>query len=126
MQFRGAMSGFSVNDIEAARRFYGGTLGLQTQMNDMSILNITLPGGGKVIAYPKSDHQPATYTCLNFIVDDIDAAVDQLIAAGVQMEQYGVPDYRQDAKGIARGEYGPPIAWFKDPAGNILALIQSS
>ena len=124
IQFRDAMSGFSVNDLDAAHKFYGETLGLTTSLNVMSILDISLPGGGKAIAYPKNDHQPATYTCLNFMVDNIDAAVDELIAAGVTMEQYGVPDMKQDAKGIARGDYGPPIAWFKDPAGNILAVIQ--
>lgn len=125
MQFRGAMSGFSVNDLEAAHKFYGETLGLTTSLNEMSILDISLPGGGKGIVYPKADHQPATYTCLNFVVDDIEAAVDALVAAGIQMEQYGVPEMKQDAKGIARGD-GPLIAWFKDPAGNILSVIQTA
>ena len=126
MQFRDSMSGFSVNDLEAAHKFYGETLGLTTSVNEMTILNISLPGGGKAMAYPKDDHQPATYTCLNFMVDDIEAAVDALTAAGIQMEQYGIPDMKQDEKGIARADYGPPIAWFKDPAGNILSVIQAA
>ena len=125
IQFRDAMSGFSVNDLDAAHKFYGETLGLTTSLNEMSILDISLPGGGKGIIYPKVDHQPATYTCLNFMVDDIEATVDALIAAGIQMEQYGVPEMKQDAKGIASGDYGPPIAWFKDPAGNILSVLQT-
>jgi predicted enzyme related to lactoylglutathione lyase len=124
IHFRDAMSGFSVDDLEAAHKFYSETLGLTTSLNQMGILDISLPGGGKGIAYPKTDHQPATYTCLNLAVDDIDATVDALIAAGVAMEQYGIPDMKQDAKGIARSENGPAIAWFKDPAGNILSVIQ--
>jgi catechol 2,3-dioxygenase-like lactoylglutathione lyase family enzyme len=116
-----AFSGFSSNDIEAARRFYGETLGLDVS-EDHGMLNMTI-GGQRVFIYPKEDHVPATYTVLNFEVPDIDAAVDGLAANGVTFERYdGV---EQDAKGIQR-QYPPPIAWFKDPAGNVLAVIQTA
>jgi catechol 2,3-dioxygenase-like lactoylglutathione lyase family enzyme len=118
-----AFSGFSADDIAAERTFYADTLGLKvTEENGM--LTLHLPEGHTVLIYPKGDdHQPATYTALNFEVDDIDAAVDQLTAAGVTFERYG-EDAGQDERGIAR-DYGPPIAWFKDPAGNILSVIQT-
>ena len=120
-----AFSGFSVNDIEAARLFYGETLGLTVAMNEMEILDITLANGTRLIAYPKENHEPATYTILNFMVPDIEAAVDQLAEAGVQMEHYPPsPNMKQDAKGISRDPNGPAIAWFKDPAGNILSVLQ--
>ena len=119
---RHAFSGFSTNDIDAAREFYGGTLGLDVS-EDMGMLTLKFPGGHTVLIYPKDDHQPATYTTLNIEVDDIDRAVDDLVAAGVSFEHYG-EEAGQDAKGIAR-EYGPPIAWFKDPAGNIISVIQA-
>ena len=115
-----AFSGFSSNDVARAREFYEGTLGLEvTEENGM--LNLHLAGGGRVIVYPKPNHEPATFTVLNFPVDDIDATVDRLIAAGVRFEHYEGLD--QDERGIARA-YPPPIAWFKDPAGNILSVIQ--
>jgi predicted enzyme related to lactoylglutathione lyase len=118
-----AFSGFSSNDIAAAKAFYGDTLGLDaTEENGM--VTLKFPGGHTVFIYPKDDHQPATYTCLNFEVDDIDAAVDRLAAAGVAFERYDEA-FGQDERGIARGE-GPPIAWFKDPAGNILSVIETS
>lgn len=121
-----AFSGFSVDDIEAARRFYAETLGLTVALNEMGILDITLGSGARLIAYPKADHQPATYTALNFLVPDIEVAVDALAAAGVKMEHYPPSEYmHQDAKGIARDPQGPPIAWFTDPAGNILSVIES-
>ena len=118
---RPAFSGFSTNDIPAAKEFFAGTLGLDaTEENGM--LTLKFPGGHTVLIYPKGDdHQPATFTVLNIEVDDIDATVDRLTEAGVAFERYG-PDAGQDEKGIAR-EYGPPIAWFKDPAGNILSVI---
>lgn len=118
-----AFSGFSTDDIPRAKEFYGGTLGLDaTEENGM--LTLTFPNGQSVVIYPKGDdHQPATFTVLNFPVDDIDAAVDRLVAAGVTFERYG-GDFRQDERGIARDDYGPPIAWFKDPAGNILSLLE--
>jgi len=115
-----AFSGFSTDDIATARAFYAGTLGLEvTEENGMLTLHLT--GGGRVLIYPKDTHEAASYTVLNFPVGDIYATVDELTAKGVVFEVYeGQP---QDARGIVR-EYGPPIAWFKDPAGNVLSLIQ--
>jgi catechol 2,3-dioxygenase-like lactoylglutathione lyase family enzyme len=121
----GAFSGFSVDDIAAAKAFYGQTLGLQVAENPMGILDITLPGGALVIAYPKENHVPATFTILNFQVDDIERAVDELTAAGVRMERYDQPDLAMDERGIVRGN-GPTIAWFADPAGNICSVIENS
>ena len=117
-----AFSGFSADDIPAAKRFYGDTLGLDvTEENGM--LNLRFAGGGRGIIYPKPNHEPATFTVLNFPVDDIDGTVDRLAAAGVTFERY--PGLEQDERGIARDPNGPPIAWFKDPAGNILAVLAS-
>jgi catechol 2,3-dioxygenase-like lactoylglutathione lyase family enzyme len=116
-----AFSGFSTNDIDAARRFYRETLGVEVR-DDHGMLDLRLAGGQRVLIYPKDDHEPATFTVLNFEVPDIDAAVDQLAAKGVAFERY--EGMGQDDKGIAR-QYPPPIAWFKDPAGNILAVIQT-
>ena len=117
-----AFSGFSTNDIEAANRFYAETLGLDARIGEMGILELHLAGGTEVIVYPKDNHEPATFTVLNFLVDDIDAAVDELTAAGVTFERYeGMP---QDERGIMRGN-GPDIAWFTDPARNILAVIKA-
>jgi catechol 2,3-dioxygenase-like lactoylglutathione lyase family enzyme len=114
-----AFSGFSTNDIAKAKEFYAGTLGLEvTEENGM--LTVVLAGGGRVLIYPKADHVPATFTVLNFPVDDIDGTVDKLAAAGVEFERY--EGAGQDERGIARA-YPPPIAWFKDPAGNILSVI---
>jgi len=121
--FRGsrAFSGFSANDIRKAREFYGQTLGLEvTEENGM--LNLHLAGGASVLIYPKPNHEPATYTVLNFPVEDIDQAVDRLVKAGVKFERY--KGTNQDARGIVREQSGPPIAWFKDPAGNILSVLQ--
>jgi catechol 2,3-dioxygenase-like lactoylglutathione lyase family enzyme len=117
-----AFSGFSSDDIEAAKRFYGETLGV-TVDEDHGMLNLKLAGGQRVLIYPKPDHVPATFTVLNFEVADIDAAVDALTAKGVEFERYEGMD--QDAKGVQR-QYPPPIAWFKDPAGNILSVIQTA
>ncbi len=116
-----AFSGFSAGDIGEEKRFYEDTLGLKvTEENGM--LTLELAGGHRVLIYPKDDHQPASYTALNFEVPDIDAAVDDLAQRGVEFLRYdGFP---QDERGIMR-EYGPPIAWFTDPAGNILAVIQT-
>ena len=122
-----AVSGFSVKDIEAARRFYGETLGLTVAMNEMGILDITLGNGARLMAYQKDNHEPATFTILNFIVPDVEAAVDGLATAGVKMEHYPPSEFmKQDARGIARDPNGPSIAWFKDPAGNVLSVIQES
>jgi catechol 2,3-dioxygenase-like lactoylglutathione lyase family enzyme len=118
-----AFNSFAVPDIEAAREFYGGTLGLEVSEEVRGIPLLTLHVGGDrtTMIYPKPDFQPATYTILNFPVDDVDAAVDELTARGVQFEKYD--GFDQDEKGIARGN-GPDIAWFKDPAGNILAVLE--
>lgn len=116
-----AFSGFSVDDIQKARQFYTETLGLKLKDEKMG-LHLQLPGGGEVFVYEKPNHQPATYTMLNFVVEDIDAAVSQLAAQGVQFAHYD--GMGQDEKGIARGSHGgPTIAWFTDPAGNIVSLI---
>ena len=118
-----AFSGFSTDDIDAARHFYRDTLGLKTN-EQMGALGLEFAGGGRVFIYPKPNHEAATYTVLNFPVDDIDGAVDALTAAGVQLERY--EGIEQDERGIARGRasgQGPDIAWFKDPAGNILAVL---
>jgi catechol 2,3-dioxygenase-like lactoylglutathione lyase family enzyme len=115
-----AFSGFAVDDIEAARKFYGETLGLETS-EQYGLLTLHLAGGRDTLVYPKPDHVPATYTILNFQVDDVDAAVDELTGRGVSLERY--EGMGQDAKGINRAG-GPYIAWFKDPAGNILAVLQ--
>jgi catechol 2,3-dioxygenase-like lactoylglutathione lyase family enzyme len=116
-----AFSGFSTNDIDAARAFYQGTLGLEvTEENGM--LQLHLGGGGTVLIYPKPDHVPAAFTVLNFPVADVGAAVDRLAAAGVAFERY--EGFDQDDRGIMRG-FGPPIAWFKDPAGNVLSVVES-
>jgi len=119
-----AFSGFSVNDIDAAKEFYGKTLGLEVEDNEMG-LKLKVAGGHAVFVYQKDDHTPATYTILNFPVDDIDKAVEELKAKGVVFEQY--PEMT-DEKGIARGKAanrGPDIAWLKDPAGNILSVLSN-
>jgi predicted enzyme related to lactoylglutathione lyase len=118
-----ATNGFAVDDIEASKRFYGETLGLGiTDLSEeFGLISIQLAGGRDTLIYRKDDFTPATYTILNFEVDDVDAAVDQLTAKGVAMERYD--GFDQDEKGIARGP-GPSIAWFKDPAGNILSVLQ--
>ena len=118
-----AFSGFSVNDLEAARSFYGQTLGLDVVDSPMG-LTIKIVGGNGTFIYPKDDHVPATYTILNFPVDDVDAAVDELTDKGVAFEHYGgMTDEKGIARGLAAGR-GPDIAWFKDPAGNILSVLQ--
>ena len=115
-----AFSGFSSNDLATARQFYADTLGLEVT-EENGILTLNLAGGGRVIVYPKPNHEPATFTVLNFPVEDIDAAVDRLVAAGVRFERY--EGLEQDERGIARA-FPPPIAWFKDPAGNILSVLE--
>ena len=114
-----AFSTFSADDIPRAKQFYGGTLGLSVS-DEMDGLALHLAGGGEVFIYQKEDHAPATFTVLNFPVDDIDDAVDRLTSAGVTFERY--EGMELDGKGIYRGE-GPTIAWFKDPAGNILSVL---
>jgi catechol 2,3-dioxygenase-like lactoylglutathione lyase family enzyme len=121
-------SGFSVDDVAAAKAFYGETLGLDAADGAMGNLELTLPGGGgTVFVYPKPDHEPAGFTILNFVVDDIDAAVDELNARGVVTKIYDDASFHTDEKGIARGKaagQGPDIAWFRDPAGNVLSVLQ--
>jgi predicted enzyme related to lactoylglutathione lyase len=115
-------SSFSADDIAAAKRFYDDTLGLEVE-EQMGGLALHLGGGGEAFIYPKDDHVPATHTVLNFLVDDIDATVDRLTEAGITFEQYE-GELATDEKGIARApEGGPTIAWFKDPAGNTLAVV---
>ena len=118
---RPAFSGYSTDDIPKAKKFYGQTLGLDVT-DDNGMLSMKFPGGHTVLIYPKDDHHAASFTVLNIEVDDIDDAVDKLTAAGVTMEHYG-EGFGQDERGIAR-DIGPPIAWFKDPAGNILSVIK--
>jgi len=115
-----AYSGFSANDIQKAQEFYARTLGLEVT-EEYGMLTLHLAGGGKVIIYPKDNHEPASFTVLNFPVEDIDQAVDGLARAGIQFERYG--GISQDERGIHR-ESGPPIAWFKDPAGNLLSVLE--
>ena len=117
-------SSFFVNDVAAAKRFYGETLGLDVKDGGMDTLELHLAGGETVMLYPKPDHQPASFTVLNFPVDDVDAAVDELTERGVRMERYEQID--TDDKGIFRGlqrNEGPDIAWFTDPAGNVLSVL---
>jgi catechol 2,3-dioxygenase-like lactoylglutathione lyase family enzyme len=118
-----AFSGFAVDDLERAKVFYGGTLGLRVT-DEPAGLGLHLGSGATVFVYPKNNHVPATFTVLNFPVDDIERAVDQLTAAGVQFERYE-GELQTDAKGIFRGG-GPLIAWFKDPAGNILSVLEAN
>lgn len=119
--FTKAFSGFSTDNIEKAKVFYKDVLGLQFT-EEMGMINLDI-NGQKVIIYPKPNHEPATYTVLNFTVDNVDTAVDALIAKGVRFEQYA-GDIKTDEKGICRDPRGPQIAWFKDPGGNIISVLQ--
>ena len=121
----GLMSGIAVKDLDAAKKFYGETLGLTIGDGNMGA-TIALPQGGVIFLYPKDDHEPATYTCLNLEVASIDKAVDELNAAGITLIGYGMP--HQDERGIARGkakDWGPDIGWFTDPSGNILSVLEN-
>jgi predicted enzyme related to lactoylglutathione lyase len=121
-----AFSSFSVDDMEAAKRFYGETLGLEvSEVPPHGLLTLHLAGGRDTMVYPKENHEPASFTILNFPVDDVEAAVEGLSERGVSFERYEGTDMETDEKGIFRGG-GPLIAWFKDPAGNVIAVIQSS
>ena len=115
-----AFSGFAVDDVEKARAFYEGTLGLETS-EEYGILTLHIAGDRPTIVYPRPNPVPAEYTILNFPVDDIDAAVDELTARGIEFDRY--EGFDQDDRGIMRGQ-GPPIAWFKDPAGNVLSVLE--
>jgi len=117
-----AFSGFSVDDVQKAKRFYGQTLGLEVS-EAHGLLELHIAGGTRILVYPKPNHVPATFTILDFPVDDVERAVSELTRAGVRFELYDEPDLETDAKGVFRGG-GPKIAWFKDPAGNILSVIE--
>lgn len=121
-----AFSSFSADDIQKAKSFYGEVLGLEVKDNTMGTIELHLEDGNNVLIYPKPDHKPASFTVLNFTVNDIDKAVDDLNQKGVTFEQYE-GEIKTDKKGILRGastDNGPNIAWFKDPAGNILSVIE--
>ena len=122
-----AFSGFSVNDMEAAKRFYSETLGLEVREEEGGeVMFMKIGGGNDVLIYPKGDqHEPASFTILNFPVADVEATVDALTERGVEFERYEGSEIETDAKGVFRGG-GPLIAWFKDPAGNVLSIIQES
>ena len=117
-----AFSTFSVNDLKKAKEFYGGTLGLKVAETPEG-LEFHLAGGNTVFLYPKPNHTPASFTVLNFPVNNIEEAVDALVELGLRLEHYDLPDLKTDKRGIARGP-GPKIAWFKDPAGNILSVLE--
>lgn len=117
-----AFSGFSVDDIQKAKAFYGQVLGLEVT-EENGALRLSIGAGKSIFVYPKGDHVPATYTILNFPVDDIDRAVDELARAGVQFEHYDMTDEKGIARAAASGN-GPDIAWFKDPAGNFLSVLK--
>lgn len=119
-------SGYSVNDLEEAKTFYGEMLGIDVNDNGMG-LELRFSNGHSVFIYEKEDHSPASFTVLNFPVDDIDAAVDSLVEAGIIMQRYDSMPGEQDGRGIMRGKAagtGPDIAWFEDPAGNVLAVLE--
>jgi catechol 2,3-dioxygenase-like lactoylglutathione lyase family enzyme len=120
-----AFTSFSVNDIQRAREFYGKTLGLELSSGPEGTLIVPLSGGAEVLMYPKPNHQPATFTVLNFPVESVEKAVDELTQRGVRFESYNEPGLKTDARGISRGN-GPTIAWFKDPAGNILSVLEAA
>lgn len=124
--FTGTFSSFSVDDIEEAREFYATTLGVDVADNEEGGLQLNFPDSSSVFVYPKDNHEPATFTVLNFLVDDIDKAVDDLTDRGITFESYQ-GEMETDEKGIFRGaddDNGPNIAWFKDPAGNFLSVIE--
>ena len=120
----GAFSGFSIDDADAAKKFYGETLGLRVTQLENGFLNLHLDSGAVVLAYVKENHEPASFTILNFEVDDVDAAVDDLNARGVDTNIYG-SDIPADHRGVMKGN-GPDIAWFRDPAGNVLSVLSAS
>jgi catechol 2,3-dioxygenase-like lactoylglutathione lyase family enzyme len=120
----GAFSGFSVDDIDAARTFYGETLGLSVITNEMGFLELQLDSGAMILIYAKPNHTPASFTILNFPADDVEAAVDDLNARGVTTKIYSDDEMPSDSKGIMR-DNGPDIAWFLDPAGNVLSVLSS-
>jgi catechol 2,3-dioxygenase-like lactoylglutathione lyase family enzyme len=120
-----AFSSFSVDDIQKAKEFYDKTLGLELASGPEGTLVVPLSGSSNVLMYPKPNHQAATFTVLNFPVDSVENAVDKLSQRGVRFEVYNEPNLKTDARGISRGN-GPTIAWFKDPAGNILSVLETA
>jgi len=120
---KAAFGSFSVNDIEKARTFYSDTLGLSVRQNQEG-LELDLPGGTRFFVYAKPDHEPASYTVLNFAVPDVEEAVTDLTRRGVRFEVYNRGELKTDERGIHRGEPGPNIAWFKDPAGNYMSVLE--
>lgn len=120
-----AMGSFSVNDILKAKEFYGNTLGLDVSNGPEGTLVLNLGGGTRTILYPKPNHEPATFTVLNFPVDSVEKAVEELGELGVRFEVYNEQNLKTDSRGISRGN-GPTIAWFKDPAGNILSVLEAA
>lgn len=126
-----AFSSFSVNDVDTAKTFYQDKLGLEVKVIPMgenySLLELHIAGGGKIMVYPKPDHTPASFTVLNFPVNDVEKAVDELTSRGVKFEHYDMEDLKTDEKGIVRSDgMGPDIAWFTDPAGNIISVLQDN
>lgn len=118
-----AFSSFSVNDLNKAKEFYQNTLGLDVSEGEMGILEINIAGAIPIMIYPKPDHSPASFTVLNFLVDNIEQTVQEFNSKGIEFEQYDFDGLKTDEKGISRGN-GPTIAWFKDPAGNILSILE--
>ncbi|WP_145854847.1 VOC family protein [Pedobacter suwonensis] len=121
-----AFGSFSVDDIQKAKEFYQDVLGLEVKDNPMGVIEVVVSGSSNILLYPKPNHVPATFTVLNFPVENIDQAVDELIAKGVKFEIYHQESIKTDQKGISRGNGGPAIAWFRDPSGNILSVLQNT
>lgn len=117
-----AFSSFSVNDLEEAKKFYGQTLGLEVSESAEG-LNLQIKGGNDIFIYPKPDHAPATFTVLNFVVEDVDKAVDELIKMGIHFQIYDKGELQTDNRGVFQGK--PKIAWFKDPSGNFLSILEN-
>jgi len=121
-----AFSSFSVDNVQQAKAFYQEVLGLEVKDNPMGVIEVVVSGSSNILLYPKPNHVPATFTVLNFPVEDIDQAADELIAKGVKFEIYNHESIKTDQKGISRGNGGPNIAWFRDPAGNILSILETN
>ncbi|WP_293783431.1 VOC family protein [uncultured Pedobacter sp.] len=121
-----AFSSFSVDDVQQAKEFYQGVLGLEVKDHPMGVIEVSVSGSSNILLYPKPNHVPATFTVLNFPVENIEQTVDALIAKGVKFEIYNQESIKTDQKGISRGNGGPAIAWFRDPAGNILSVLETS
>ena len=117
-----AFSSFSVKDLEETKKFYGQTLGLEIAETDEGLM-LQIKGGNDVFIYPKPDHTPATFTVLNFVVDEVDKAVDELTKMGVRFQLYDKGELKTDDRGVFQGK--PKIAWFKDPAGNFLSILEN-